>query len=135
MAETKPLVSPKLAAIAGTVSALLAAVAGFLPTVGGVSLTTVALILAFLCAGLAGYALPQVKFGSGKPIVPLTLVPLFASAVPVIMQVATVTEGVLSVTLQGLAFIAAFLAGLASPEPVLKVNPEAKKVVQKELSR
>lgn len=128
MAEAKTSLVPKaLAGVAAFLAVALPVAAPFLPTVGAVSLGTVATILAFICAALAGLGLPQVKFGSSKPLVPLTLVPVFAGAVPVVMQFAATTTGVVSVVLQGVALVLCFLAGLASPAPI-KTVPEAAKL-------
>ena len=136
MSETprQPLVPKSAAIIIGGISTALLALAPFLPVVGGISLGTIASILAFICAAIAGLALPTLTFKSGKPIIPLKLVPVVAGIVPTLMTIAGSLEGVLSVAAEALAYVFAFLAGTAAPTPTRKVNPETKEEVARELA-
>lgn len=127
--EKTTLVPKALAAVAAFLAVALPTIAPMLPTVGAVSLSTVAVILSFVFAALAGLALPQVKFAANKPLLPLTLVPVVASVVPVVMQLAAATTGILSTVMQAVALLLSFLAGLASPEPLKVLSKETKKEV------
>src|SRR5690606_1643979 len=128
MSETprQPLVPKSAAIIIGGISTALLALAPFLPVVGGISLGTIASILAFICAAIAGLALPTLTFKSGKPIIPLKLVPVVAGIVPTLMTIEGSLDGILSVAAEDLAYVLAFLAGKGRPKPTRKVQPQTK---------
>lgn len=113
-----PLIPKTLAALAAILAPILLALGPALPTVGDVDLGTVAGILAYVAAALAGLALPRVTFGAHNPLVPQVAVPLLATLVPVVEQLSLATTGIFQLGLSALALVLAFLAGLAAPAPV-----------------
>lgn len=119
MQETKPLVPAALVPVA----AVLAAVLGFLGTLSIIPqpFGALAAILGFVAAGLAGVAGKAPGFSESKPLVPLALVPLFATAGPVLVSVADEMQpGLVKTGLTAGAMLLFWLAGKAMPAPQVK---------------
>lgn len=116
--EPKPLVPAAWALIAGALSAAMVAVHSALPS----PLSWIVFVLACIAAVLAGLGLPQPKFLEGKPVLPAALVPLVASAAPILYSVAEgLPEGLLRSACLILVVALCGAAGLAAPQP--KVVP------------
>ena len=98
-----------LVAVAGVLTTALYLVSSFVPPPWGL----LAYGLSFVAALLAGVGIDAPKFVTGKPVVPLTVVPVVASAVPALVAYAqTMAEGLPKHVVQLLAIVATGLAGL-----------------------
>lgn len=98
-----------LVAVAGVLTTGLYLVHTLLPPPWGL----VAYGLAFVSAFLAGVGIQAPKFVTGKPLVPLTVVPIIASLVPLLVSFAgSLQPGVVKSALELLAIVAVTLAGL-----------------------
>lgn len=115
----KPLIPAKLAALAAALSVILGVAGHMLPE----QYAAPAAILAFICAGLAGLALPSVRFLAHKPLVSAALVPVLASASALLASVAGTLPGPIGLAVYSAALVCAFLAGSASPPPMQVAPP------------
>lgn len=116
----KPLVPIWLAGAAAILSPILLGASKFLHEPWSV----VAQILSFVTAALAGLALPQIKFLEHKPLVSAALVPTFASASALLAPLSATLPGLFGQAVFVAALVCAFLAGQASPAPMVAPPPE-----------
>jgi hypothetical protein len=98
-----------LVAVAGALTTALYLASSVLPPPWGL----LAYGLSFVAALLVGVGIQAPKFVTGKPVVPLTVVPVIASLVPALVAYAqTMPEGYPKHAVQLLAVVATSLAGL-----------------------
>lgn len=122
--STRPLVSPRVAALLGLFGTALGVSSAVLPSPWAAGAMLSAATLAFV----AGHALPQLKLASGRPLVPVALVgPLSAVSSVLVALAAGMPDSLVGTGMLLAAFACAFLAGKSLEAPArtpLPTTPE-----------